>query len=329
MTMHYDRVRRARPVLGTLVDISLAGRDERELHEAADAAFDEISRVHDLMSVHSRQSDVYRLNNAPVGHPVAVDARTWRVLETAELIANASNGVFDITIGAAMMARGDLPRMLNRMPDADATWRDIELLPDFRVRLRRALAIDLGGVAKGYAVDSAVRIVRERGVPAGCVNAGGDLRVFGDEALTVHVRDPADPAIARAEVDLRNCAFATSASYATSHGFNASGSVFDRRTNSNVAAGRSGSVRASSCAVADALAKCALLLGAASAPLLRQFGAEGFVMIGGSPTVIETGEDGNDCPQSGQSVAAHKFECGFSNAKGGVVRPKFSGVLSS
>lgn len=176
MTMHYDRVRRARPLLGTLVEISLAGCGETVLHEAADAAFDEISRVHDLMSVHSRHSDVYRVNNAPIGDSVAVDARTWQVLDIAARIADASDGVFDITVGAAMMARGDLPRMMNKTPDDDATWRDVELLAENRVRLLRALAIDLGGIAKGYAVDNAVRIVREIGVPAGCVNAGGDLR---------------------------------------------------------------------------------------------------------------------------------------------------------
>ena len=286
--MYCDRVRRARPLLGTLVEISLAGRAERDLHTAADAAFDEISRIHELMSVHSAKSDLYRVNNAPVGTEVPVHTLTWRVLDLAAKISRASSGVFDVTVGAAMMARGDLPLMVNTLPDGTATYRDIELLPGHRVRLRRALAIDLGGIAKGYAVDNAVRILREHGVPAGCVNAGGDLRAFGNEAQTVHVRDPLEPAIARAEVDLRDCALATSASYANCQSFNAAGVVLDPRAQIRAGAGRSASVRAASCAVADALAKCVLLLGQMSAPLLRRYRADAFVIQDGQPCVIDS-----------------------------------------
>ena len=289
--MSCDRVRRARPLLGTLVEITLAGQRESVLHEAANSAFADIERIHVLMSVHSKQSDLYRVNNAPVDSAVPVDACTWRVLDLAADISDASHGVFDVTVGAAMMARGDLPQMVNNLPDGRATYRDIELLPDWRVRLRRELAIDLGGIAKGYAVDSAVRVLRERGVPTGCVNAGGDLRAFGEEVQTVHVRDPLDPAIARAEVALRDCALATSASYGNSEDFNAAGIVLDPRSNTELRTGCSASVRAGSCAVADALAKCVLVLGESSAPLLRRFQANGFLIKDNMPIVIDTALD--------------------------------------
>ncbi len=288
MIMYCDRVRRARPLLGTLVEISLAGRGECELHAAANDAFGKIARIHELMSVHSANSDLYRVNNAPTGDKVPVHALTWRVLELAADISRASNGVFDVTVGAAMMLRGDLPRMAKPVPDEHASFRDIELLPGNYVRLRRALAIDLGGIAKGYAVDQAVRILREHGVPAGCVNAGGDLRAFGSEAQTVYVRDPLEPAIARAEVELRDCALATSASYANCQGFNAAGVVLDPRANIGVGVGRSASVRVASCAVADALAKCVLLLGQTSAPLLRRYQADAFIIQDAMPVVIGT-----------------------------------------
>lgn len=286
--MYCDRVRRARPLLGTLVEISLAGTGQEDLHEAANAAFSEIARIHELMSAHSMHSDVFRVNNSPIGSVVPVDETTWRVLELAADISSASNGVFDVTIGAEMLARGELPVLINRSPDSSATFRDLELLPDFCVRTHRALAIDLGGIAKGYAVDAAVAVLRRNGVPGGCVNAGGDLCAFGAEPFIVQVRDPLEPFIARAQVELRERALATSASYARNRGFGAAGVVLDPRPGGTIATGVSASVRAFDCAVADALAKCLLMLGESSAPLLRRFQADGFLIDGEMQTVIES-----------------------------------------
>jgi len=280
--MHCERVSRARPLLGTLVEISLAGRDANALHDAANAAFDAIESIHEIMSFHLPDSDVTRLNNSAVGSTVRVDPRTWRVIETANEIASASGGVFDITVGGAMMARGDLPFMQSRSVDRDASYRDIELLSDSRVRILRPLAIDVGGIAKGYAVDCAVSILQDAGVVSGCVNAGGDLRVFGDEATPVAVRDPLKPEVAGALVNLRDCAFATSASYAADSG--AAGMVLDPRDNAPVIVGHSASVRAKTCMIADALAKCVLILAQESGTLLRRYGADGF-MLGSSGSV--------------------------------------------
>lgn len=287
MTMYCDRVRRARPLLGTLVEISLAGNGEEGLHRAAASAFDEIARIHELMSLHSGCSDLYRLNNAPLGSAVRVDARTWRVLDIALGVARASDGVFDVTIGASMMRRGDLPWMLNEAPDANATFRDVELVPDQHVRLHRRLAIDVGGVAKGYAVDRAVAVLQQCGVSAGCVNAGGDLRVFGEEAVLAQVRDPDDPTRIGARVDVQALALATSASYASVLPFVAAGAVLDPRNGQPAPSGRSATVRAPDCAQADALAKCLLLLGEACTPLLRDYRADGFLFGAGTRVVID------------------------------------------
>jgi thiamine biosynthesis lipoprotein len=271
-----------------LVEISLTGHSDGELHAAATAAFSGIALIHQLMSLQSTGSDLFRLNNAPAGSAVQVNAHTWRVLALAGEIARASDGAFDITVGGAMMARGHVPRLVDKTPDASATYRDIELLPDCRVRFRRRLAVDVGGIAKGYAVDHAVQILRNLGVTAACVNAGGDLRAFGDESVSVQVRDPHDPFIARAHVDLRDRALATSANYADDNAFNAAGVVLDPRSHQAVIQGRSASVRAESCAVADALAKCVLVLGHGSAPLLRRYHADGFLIEKSAAFVIDT-----------------------------------------
>jgi len=230
------------------------------------------------MSFHSTDSDVSRLNNGAYGKAVKVDSRTWHVLQQACAISQASDGVFDITVGGAMMARGELPVTLGRQVDRDASFRDIELLADSCVRIGRPLAIDVGGIAKGYAVDCAVAVLQEMGVVTGCVNAGGDLRAFGDETVPVDVRDPHDPAISGAQVMLRKRAFATSAHYPAESGFNSSGVVLDPRGDTLVGRCYSASVRAESCMIADALAKCVLVLEQDSGPILQRYEADGFVL---------------------------------------------------
>lgn len=293
--MRCERVKRARPLLGTIVEISLSGSNASELHTCADAAFDSVARIHELMSFHSAGSDVSRFNNSLVGETVQIDSRTWHVIKHAIELSRASDGVFDITVGGEMMARGNLPVMMHRQVDRTASFRDIELLADRGARMLRPLAIDLGGIAKGYAVDCAVRVLREMGVTSGCVNAGGDLRVFGDEAMPVDVRDPVDPAMIAAQVMLRERAFATSGNYASTTRFNASGLVLDPRDDAQVRKGYSASVRATSCMTADALAKCVLVLGQRSGPLLRHYEADGFVLgEGEEPMLIDTHSGNTD-----------------------------------
>ncbi|MBS0570940.1 MAG: FAD:protein FMN transferase, partial [Proteobacteria bacterium] len=151
-----NAIRRARPWLGTLVDIRVDGMESACALRAIDAAFAEVATVHRLMSFHGDDSDLARLRQAPACAAVRVNARTHEVLECALRIAAASTGIFDPTVAAAQVARGALPVPRSAfVPDADASWRDIELLGGERVRLRRPLWIDLGGIAKGYAVDRA------------------------------------------------------------------------------------------------------------------------------------------------------------------------------
>ena len=297
--MSCGSVRRARPLLGTLVEITLAGMDEEALHEAADAAFAGISRIHDLMSLQDANSELCRLNATAYLTPCEVSTHTWNVLSLALEISSLSDGVFDVTLGGAIPGNPD--KHGSEMPRSDehVSYLDVELLPDSRVWFQRPLSVDVGGIAKGYAVDHAINILRDMGVPSASVNAGGDIRAFGAESVPVQVRDPANPAMIRATVDLLDGALATSAVYPDESHFSAAGTVIDPRRRQPLAPGRSASVRAASCAVADALAKCVLLLGEGSTSILSRYGADGFVIDGDGAFVV-----GSDMPakekQSGQ-----------------------------
>lgn len=204
-------IRRARPALGTLVEISVEGLSETEAVAALDAAFAEVGAVQRCMSFHAPDSDLARLHRSKPGSAVRVDARTFAVLQVACDIARVSHGLFDIGVAAQLVQLGLLPRPESAFePAPDASWRDVELLADRCVRLRRPMWIDLGGIAKGYAVDRAIEILVRRGAIHALVNAGGDLRVHGVRPTPVFVR--VSRGVSRTpQLELADAAIATSA----------------------------------------------------------------------------------------------------------------------
>ena len=262
-------LRRARPLLGTLVEIAVCAEDGETERRACDTGFAAIADVHRLMSFHERDSDVSRLNRAAHLRPVDVDPRTAAVLRRARAISALSTGAFDCTIGARMVELGLLPRGDIANPSGAASHRDVAVGADDRVRFRRPLAIDLGGIAKGFAVDLAVAALARAGATAGCVNAGGDLRVFGDRAWPIAIRRPDAPAELVALPPLRNRAIATSAD-----SFAARGNVIDPATGRAHRRPISVSVVANSCMDADALTKVVWLAAHPPIPLLERMHAD-------------------------------------------------------
>ena len=209
-------MRRARPLLGTLVEIAAEGGDADRLHSAIDAAFAMIEQVHRLMSFHDPESDVSRLNGAQPGQEVGVNAHTSCVLRFAQELSELSNGAFDVTMAPALVEAGFLPAEPTRKPvPAGTSYRDLDLLPDNRARWRRKGWVDLGGIAKGYAVDCGIAALRARGTASGIVNAGGDLRCFG-APQPVHVRHPSAPSAVMLLGWLADAALASSAGYFSS-----------------------------------------------------------------------------------------------------------------
>src|SRR5690242_18736158 len=141
-------VRRARALLGTLVEVRLAASPRAEV--ALARAFGAIERVHRAMSAQESTSDIARLRAA---RRSSLDPWTRRVLEHAEEMRLASDGLFDC----------------------------------------QACGYALDGIAKGFAVDRAVEALQAEDVASGVVNAGGDLRVFGELYEDIYVRPPDKP----------------------------------------------------------------------------------------------------------------------------------------
>ncbi len=220
-------VRRSVPVMGTIADIGVVHRDERYAQAAIDAAIAELRFVDRTMTWFSDESEVGRANTSASRRPVAVGPATARVLREALAWAEASDGHFDPCLGNAMklwdVGGRRTPPSRDRVRSLagrglyqylEIGRRDGEDVVLFRDPM---LALDLGGIAKGYAVDRAVDALRSYGIGNAIINVGGDLYALGvsqdGDPWKVGVRDPDDPDGIIASLEVSDAAVATSGDY--------------------------------------------------------------------------------------------------------------------
>lgn len=237
--------RRLRVALGTWIAIEAkAANLPRELgttadaieQAAIDAAYAALGRVEQAMHPHRRGSDLARINAAPLHVPIAIQPDTWRVLQLARRLHEITGGVFDPCL-----------------PNRPGSLQDVELGPGSMLVCHAPVEIDLGGIAKGYAIDRATEELIAHGCCAGLVNAGGDLRVFGERAEAILLRE-ADTSFR--QLALENAALAVSDVDAPDRPAEHQ-DYYNRKGQS--AARRYAAVIAKDAATADGLTKCVLL----------------------------------------------------------------------
>ena len=275
-------VAQAQVWLGTLVEVALPAAESSDTCFAV--AFAAIAHVHRVMSAHDASSDLARIGREAHRATVTVDAGTYAVLQLAQQLFRESGGTLDVAIAPLLARHGLLPPgAAGNTHDSGAPWGGMDALhlePGLRVRTTAPVALDLGGIAKGYAVDRAVDALRAAGARAGLVNAGGDLRVFGaDNWMPVRVRHPAVLAQTLQLFAVHDAAVATSADYFR----DGHRGLVDPRTQSLRPISGSVTVVAPTCALADALTKIVALQPAESATLLARHGAHGFTIGGEGP----------------------------------------------
>jgi thiamine biosynthesis lipoprotein len=269
-------IERARPLLGTVVAVRVRGAAPRAAHCAIERAFAAISEIHKLMSFQDNTSDVSRMNREAAHAPVTVHPHTFRVLAWAARLAQLSEGLFDASIGGKLVEWGLLAAPhADALPDPSVSFRDIELGCARQVFFKRPLWVDLGGIAKGYAVDRAVAALHARGIRSACVNAGGDLRTIGAEAERIALRAAEAPRDVLPTLEIQGGALATScgASASRFHAGNRVGCHVSGRTRQALDTRTTVSVLAARCVIADALTKVVLADEAAALPLLHRFHA--------------------------------------------------------
>jgi thiamine biosynthesis lipoprotein len=251
--------------LGTFVTITIIHPDVDEGISALCAAFHEICRIHDLMSVHKQNSEVGVLNRK--GYCEGVSQDTKYVVQRANYFSELSDGILDITVLPILKLWEENARRGKIPTDAEISerlelvnYRNI-IIEDKHISFRKAgMGITLAGVAKGYAVDKAIETLSQRNIRHALVNAGGDIRVIGGKNETIPwkiaIRNPRDKTRIITTVELHDQAIATSGTYQRS--FN---DIINPKLGSPAQGILSSTIIAKKAIDADILATCLFVLG--------------------------------------------------------------------
>lgn len=264
----------SRLLMDTVVRIEAYGPRARE---AVEAAFAEFTRLDQLWNPYDEESELARINRAAGRGPVAASPDTLRVLETALEVAARTGGAFDPTIGPLVRLWGFGEQAAPQPPAPTAIARERALVDYRLVRLdagsgtvelpRAGMALDLGAIAKGYAVDRARAIMQQYGVSRALITAGGCVyglgNAPGNRPWRVAVQHPRDSRAILGIIPVRDLAVDTSGDY--QRFFEADGTryhhVLDPRTGYPARACQSATVLHPSAQWADALATACMVLG--------------------------------------------------------------------
>jgi len=259
-----------RVLMGTFVEVASPDK------QAAGIVFSEIKRIEDLLSKYKEDSEITRLNRTG---KLKVSSETFYIIKKSKEFWGSTGGAFDITTGALMDIWGFTNKEYSLPQDAQIRAA-LKLVGSDKIILHEAdsvvefkfpgMKIDLGGVAKGYALDCAIERLKEKNIKSCLINAGGQVSCLGDKSgkpWKITVRDSAGKGIVD-HLELRGGSVSTSGDYEQYffEGDKRYGHIFDPRTGYPAEA-QAGSVTviADSGLTADALSTAIFILGKAKA----------------------------------------------------------------
>ena len=209
-------------IMGTSVTAEVWHEDAQQAADLLELVMTEMRRVEQAFSPYIEDSELSKLNRTAAVRPMRVSAELWTLLQASRRVSELSGGAFDITYASAGRLydyrQGERPQGATLGSALEAIdFRHVVLMRGKRVRYSHpGVYIDLGGIAKGYAVDRCVELLRNEGVTQGMVAAGGDSRILGDRLgrpWTVGVQNPRDKDQMIALLPLVDTAVSTSGDY--------------------------------------------------------------------------------------------------------------------
>ena len=266
-------VRTEQAIMGTTVRAEVWHDDEAVAQAGVGAVMDEMRRVERLMSPSKADSELHRINAQAADGPVPISRELLMLIQRALAVSRMTRGAFDITFASV----GHLYNYRENVKPAEETISQMLPAVDYRHVLldqisgtiefaEAGVKIDLGGIAKGYAVDRALEILRNLGIANALVSAGGDTGILGDRLgrpWVVGIRDPRDQGAVVAMLPLHDEALSTSGDYER---FFEDGGVryhhiLNPSTGRSVSAVRSVSVVGPDATTTDALATSVFVMG--------------------------------------------------------------------
>jgi len=260
-------------LMGTVAEIDVYAIDDlARTSEAMEAAFAELRTVDRLMAVQRPDSDVSRMNREAAARSVRVDPRVVEVLRVSRAVSALTHGAFDPTVLPVVEAWGFLegpPHRPAASPPHPAGWRHVALdVSGESVRFTgRGVGVDLGGIAKGYALDRARGILLDRGVRSAWLDLGGNIATIGTPVdgpvWRVGIRDPRhdDALLGVIEVGEASVSTSSDAERYVEDDEGRAGHVIDPRTGAPATGLMAATVVAASATLADALSTTAIVVG--------------------------------------------------------------------
>jgi thiamine biosynthesis lipoprotein len=214
---------REEAIMGTAVRVELWHGDATAARAAMSAVMDEMHRIDASMSPYKPYSELSRINREAAHKPVTISQEMFDLLTRSIEFSKLSGGAFDITfssVGYLYDYREHVKPSDRQIAQAlpGINYRHLQLDPKTRTIhfARPGVRIDLGGIAKGYAVDNCIAILKGRGIRNAIVTAGGDSRMLGDRRgrpWNVGIRDPRQRGEVAAVLPLADVAISTSGDY--------------------------------------------------------------------------------------------------------------------
>lgn len=214
-------------LMGTTVETTARSTDVNYCKKALMTAYSEMQRVENLLSCEKDSSEISEINRSAGIHPVKVSDETVEMLKRAKAYCAKYNGVFDVTIGPLSNLWGFSSDKEIVLP-GKSTIQKLRKLVDYRDLLinekdttvflkKKGMSIDLGGIAKGYAIDRGSAVLKNMGIRNFILNAGGDIYVSGtkdkDSLWKIGIKHPRHTNALIAEFNLNDYAVATSGDY--------------------------------------------------------------------------------------------------------------------
>jgi len=220
---HADWYQQEQSIMGTNIRVELWSDDETLGNKALASVMAEMRRIDALMSPYKRQSALFEVNLSAAKQPLAIDRELFLVVEQSLAISALTKGAFDISFASV----GFLYDYRNAVkPNATQTTRALSAINYQNIKLDSALQtifftnpkvkIDLGGIAKGYAVDNAIALLKQQGIKHALVTAGGDTKLLGDRLgrpWMVGIQDPRNKGRQAVNLPLEDEALSTSGDY--------------------------------------------------------------------------------------------------------------------
>lgn len=210
-------------IMGTSIKVQVWHEDNGQAEAGMNAVMAEMERINQLMSPYIESSELFLLNKNAAEGPVKVSTELFKIIDHSLHISKKTNGAFDITFASV----GFLYNYRERIKPAEQALSEKTQLIDYRQLLldrinmtisykKQGVKIDLGGIAKGYAVDNATEILKQLGFKHALVSAGGDTKLLGDHhgrPWLVAIQDPREKGKQTIKLPLQNEALSTSGDY--------------------------------------------------------------------------------------------------------------------